>query len=275
MDLNTIEAVVRPVARAELAGFSEGDAFLAGGTWLYSEPQRHLRRLVDLSGLGWEPLAASEAGLTIAATCTIAALDAFEAPPDWRAAGLIPQCCRAFLASFKIWNMATVGGNLCMGLPAGPMISLAVALDGVCLIWTPDGGERRLPVIDFVRGPLDNALAPGEVLRAIELPRAALMRRTAFRRASLSPLGRSGVLLIGTRDEAGAFALTVTAATRRPVQLRFPSLPTPSALAAALDAAIPAALYYDDIHGRPDWRAHMTYAFAAEIRDELAEGGSA
>ena len=98
---------------------------------------------------------------------------------------LIGQCCRAFLASFKIWNMATVGGNLCMALPAGPMISLCAALDGVCVIWTPEGGERRLSDLRFRPRPAAQRPARGRALRGIELPRAALTRRTAFRRASL------------------------------------------------------------------------------------------
>ncbi|CAA0107940.1 Uncharacterised protein [Starkeya nomas] len=271
MDLNTIDAVVRPRHRAELGALGPGDAWLAGGTWLFSEPQPHLTRLFDLSLTGWEPLRADEAGLSIAATCTVATLDAFEAPPSWRAAPLIGQCCRSFLASFKIWNMATVGGNLCMSLPAGPMISLCVALEGICTIWTPDGGERRLPVVDFVQGPLQPALRPGELLRSIELPREALGRRTAFRRASLTRLGRSGVLLIGTLPADGGLVLTVTASTRRPVRLAFADMPGATELSARLAEAIPDALYYDDVHGRPDWRRHLTFDFAEEIRQELAE----
>lgn len=274
MDLNTVTAVLRPRARAELGGLEPGDAFLAGGTWLFSEPQPAVRRLIDLTDLDWAPLQAGEEGLTISATCTIAQLHAFEPPSGWSAAALIPQCCRAFLASFKIWNMASVGGNICLALPAGPMISLCAALDGTCLVWSPDGGERRVTVTDFVRGPQHNALEPGEVLRAIELPAQALARRTAFRRASLTPHGRSGVLLIGTLARDGAFALTVTAATRRPVRLDFPALPDRAALAERLAQAIPDALYYDDIHGRPDWRRHMTGLFAQEICAELAEGAA-
>ncbi|RDJ26909.1 FAD-binding molybdopterin dehydrogenase [Bosea caraganae] len=271
MDLNTINAIARPRSRGELADFGRGDAWLAGGTWLFSEPQPHLTRLIDLSQAGWAPLLVSEAGLSIAATCTVATLDALKAPADWIAAPLIGLCCRSFLASFKIWNMATVGGNLCMALPAGPMISLCAALDGVCTIWMPEGGERRVPVADFVEGPLQPALRPGEVLRSIALPREALSRRFAFRRASLSQLGRSGVLLIGTLPATGDFVLTVTASTRRPVQLAFADMPGPNELAARLAEAIPDALYYDDVHGRPDWRRHMTFEFAEEIRRELAE----
>lgn len=275
MDLNTITAVVTPRERSEIGPLAAGDAFLAGGTWLYSEPQRHLKRLIDLSGIGWEPLHTDETGLSIAATCTVAKLDAFEAPPAWIAAPLIGQCCRAFLASFKIWNMATVGGNLCMSLPAGPMISLTGALEGVCTIWTPDGGTRALPVVDFVRGPLEPALQAGEILRSIHLPREALTRRTAFRRASLTKLGRSGVLLIGTLSAEGRFTLTVTASTRRPVQLAFDGMPGRSEVAGRLAEAIPDTLYYDDIHGRPDWRRHMTRLLAEEIRAEFEVRGAA
>jgi CO/xanthine dehydrogenase FAD-binding subunit len=270
MDLTTITSIKRPRHRADLGHFSEGDAWLAGGTWLFSEPQPKLRRLIDLTDLQWEPLVTVEAGLFVAATCEIATLDAFEPPVSWTAAKLIGQCCRSFLASFKVWNTATVGGNLCMALPAGPMISLTAALEGACVIWTADGGVRRVSVADFVKGPLSNALCPGEVLRGVELPREALTRRTAFRRASLSPLGRSSVLMIGASSADGRFILTVTASTRRPVQLCFPTLPDRRELQCRLDQEIPFALYYDDIHGLPVWRRHMTFEFAEEIRQELA-----
>ena len=270
MDLNTIGDVVRPRTRAELPRWQPGDAWLGGGTWLFSEPQPDLRRLVDLPGLDWPPLTVSESGLEIAATCTIARLDRLEPPAAWIAGPLIGQCCRALLGSFKIWNMATVGGNLCMALPAGPMTSLTAALDGVCTIWAPDGSERRLPVLDFVRGPQETALVPGEILRAVTIPAEALRRRTGFRRISLSPGGRSGALVIGTLDVGGAFALTVTASTRRPVRIGFERLPAAAELRAALAAAIPEELLYDDVHGAPDWRRHMTAELSVEIRDAFA-----
>lgn len=274
MDLNAITTVARPRRRGEIEPFADGDAWLAGGTWLFSEPQPRLRRLIDLTALDWPPMRVDDAGLFISATCTVAALDAFEPPASWLAAQLIGLCCRSFLASFKIWNMATVGGNLCMALPAGPMISLCAALDGVCEIWTPEGGERRLFIFDFVLGPQRNALEPGEVLRGVALPLAALTRRPAFRRASLTPLGRSGVLLTGALAPDGEFILCVTASTLRPVRLAFERLPEREGLAARLEQEIPASLYYDDIHGRPDWRRHMTRELAEEIRTELGGGRS-
>jgi CO/xanthine dehydrogenase FAD-binding subunit len=269
MDLNTISDVVRPASRAQLPVWTAGDAWLAGGTWLFSEPQDHLRRLIDLTDLKWPALTVSETGLSIAATCTVAQLDAFTCPPDWIAAPLISQCCRAFLASFKIWKTATVGGNICMSLPAGPMISLTSALDGVATIWHAAGGERKIAVADFVIGSQRNVLSPGDLLRQIEIPLAALKRRSAFRQISLTPAGRSAALLIGSIAADGTFALTVTASTTRPVRLSFTSFPQAAELRATILHRIPDDLYHTDVHGKPTWRKHMTLRLAEEIRGEL------
>jgi CO/xanthine dehydrogenase FAD-binding subunit len=269
MDLNTISEVARPQTRAELPLWTAGDAWLAGGTWLFSEPQVHLRRLIDLTDLKWPALAVGEAGLTIAATCTVAQLDAFSCPAEWLAAPLINQCCRAFLASFKIWKTATVGGNLCMSLPAGPMIALTAALDGVCTVWKADGSEQRVGVADFIIGDQRNVLARGDLLRQIDIPIASLRRRSAFRQISLTPVGRSAALLIGALSSDGAFALTITASTVRPVRLTFGGIPQAGELRNAILHLVPDGLYHTDIHGKPAWRKHMTLRLAEDIRDEL------
>jgi CO/xanthine dehydrogenase FAD-binding subunit len=268
MDLNTIIEVARPTTRAQLPVWTAGDAWLAGGTWLFSEPQIHLTRLIDLTDLKWPALTIGDTHLSIAATCTVAQLDALACPPEWLAAPLINQCCRAYLASFKIWKTATVGGNLCMSLPAGPMISLTSALDGTCTIWKADGGEQQTSVADFVIGNQRNVLAPGDLLRQIDIPLDALKRRSAFRQISLTPVGRSAALLIGSIDE-GAMRLTVTGSTTRPVRLSFAGNPQGSELREALLHHIPDALYHDDVHGKPAWRKHMTLRLAEEIRAEL------
>lgn len=277
MDMNTIEAVVRTTDPAQ---WCDGDAWLAGGTVLFSYgsyafgPQP-LTRLLDLGGAGWTPITATDDGIELAATCTIAEL--YNLPVSQPAAGrswpgldLVRACCDSFVASFKIWNMSTVGGNLCTSLPAGPIISLCAGLDGTATILGPGGTSRQVPVADFITGDAKNCLAPGELLRSVHLPASALSGRVAFRRLSLSNLGRSGVLLIGRLDDGTSLVLTVTAATKRPVQLRFDGVPDADRLAAALDDAIPAELYHDDIHGLPAWRRDMTYRLAEEIRTELA-----
>jgi CO/xanthine dehydrogenase FAD-binding subunit len=276
MDMNTIEAVVRTTDPAD---WRDGDAWLAGGTVLFSygsyafgpEP---LKRLLDLGSAGWTAITVTDAGIELAATCTVAELYALPESPDlsrrgWPALDLFRPCCDAFVASFKIWNMSTVGGNVCTALPAGPMTSLCAGLDAVATILGPGGTGRTVPVADFVTGDGANCLAPGELLRSISLPASALASRVAFRRLSLSNLGRSGVLLIGRLDGGTSLVLTVTAATKRPIQLRFGHLPEAAELAAALGDAVPESLFHDDIHGLPAWRQDMTYRLAEEIRAEL------
>ncbi|UUL77199.1 FAD binding domain-containing protein [Pseudarthrobacter sp. Fe7] len=277
MDMNTIKAVV---STTDPAQWREGDAWLAGGTVLFSYGSyafgpRPLERLLDLGPAGWEPITVTGHGIDLAATCTIAGLYSLPGGPEvsgrnWPGLHLVRACCDSFVASFKVWNMSTVGGNLCTSLPAGPVISLCAGLDGVATLLAPGGGSRTVPVADFITGDAANCLAPGELLRSIHLPASALSSRVAFRRLSLSNLGRSGVLLVGRLDAGTALVLTVTAATKRPVQLRFDRLPDADLLAAALDDAIPAELYHDDIHGLPAWRRDMTYRLAEEIRAELA-----
>jgi len=269
MDLNTITEVAHPQTRAQLPVWTAGDAWLAGGTWLFSEPQVHLNRLIDLADFKWPALTIGATELSIAATCTVAQLDALACPPEWIASPLINQCCRAFLASFKIWRTATVGGNLCMSLPAGPMIALTAALDGVCTVWKADGSEYRIEAASFVTGNQRNVLVSGDLLRSIELPLAALKQRVAFRQISLTPVGRSAALLIGKIDADGALKLTVTASTVRPVQLSFARLPQADVMRDVILQRIPDLLYHDDVHGKPAWRKHMTLRLAEEIRAEL------
>lgn len=263
MDLPGVTEIADPAATT----WREGDAWLAGGTWLFSEPQPGVTRLLDLTALRWPSLReADDGGLEIAATATLA--DLSRLPRHSPAAGLAGQCCAALLGSFKIQNVATVGGNLCLAQPAGPMISLAAALDGTCLIWDRAGAARRMAVADFITGAGRCALAPGEMLRSVHLPAPALAAATAFRRISLSPTGRSAAVVIGRRDPGGAVVISVTAATVRPLLLRFPRLPDEADLLAALGAAGPE--WHDDVHGDPAWRAAMTRRMAAEVREELA-----
>jgi CO/xanthine dehydrogenase FAD-binding subunit len=260
---------INEVADARLQAWRPGDAWLAGGTWLFSEPQPGLARLLDLHPYGWPALTVRPDGLEIAATCTLAELARAELPP-WPAAPLIGHCCAALLGSFKVWNAATVGGNICLSLPAGPMISLTAALDGIGTIWAAGGGTRQVPVAEFVTGPSQNVLQPGDLLRSVWLPAAALDGTTAFRQLSLSPLGRSAAVVIGRRSPGdGSLVITVTAATPRPVQLRFATAPGPDRLLTALQASVPR--YHDDVHGTPAWREEITRQLALEVLGELED----
>ena len=271
MNLNTITEVKRPTATDETPRWGDGYAYLAGGTWLFSTPQIATHTLIDLETLGWPALKLSSDGLDIAATCTIAELEEFQAPANWTAAPLLKLCCHALLMSFKIYNAATVGGNICMSLPAGAMISLATALEGVYTLWPQGGKPRKVPALEFVTGNHMNVLGAGELLRSIHLPGAALEKRFAFRRNSLTHLGRSAALIVGTRNRTGDnFLLTITAATARPMQLSFERMPSAGALRRAIEGAVKDGDWFDDVHGSAPYKRHLTYYYAEQIRTELA-----
>lgn len=272
VDLTSVREIVD--ARCAVP-WQPGDAWLAGGTALFAEPRPEVTRLRDLSAMGWPAWQVTEEGLVIAATCTVAELLAFAQAPDgpWpQARALITACCRAFSSSFKVWNTATVGGNLCLALPAGPMISLAVALDGVCLILSGNGRERRVRAAEFVTGAGRTVLLPWEVLRSITLPVAALTRRAAVRRVSLRPRGRTAAHVTGTRSPGtGRMDLAVTAATTRPFTVSFPRPPSASVLGATLREQLDPSLIVDDVHGHPAWRCHVTRHLAEAVRRDLAQ----
>jgi CO/xanthine dehydrogenase FAD-binding subunit len=265
VDLNTITDYRRAVSRADLT-LAGGERVMGGGTWLFSEPQVGTTGLVDLTTMGWPALEYLPSGLRIAATCTIAELARLPQRDGWNAQPLFAQCADALLASSKIWNVATVGGNIARSFSAASMVSLSAALDATALVWTPEGGEYTAAVADLITGNGTNRLAPGEVLRAVDVPEHALRARTAFRKIALAALGRSGAVLTGRVDPGGQVTLTITAATLRPTILKYPALPDAATVRRDVQAADG---YYTDPLGSADWRRQVSAVLLEEIRAEL------
>ncbi|WP_285107324.1 FAD binding domain-containing protein [Promicromonospora sp. MEB111] len=285
MDLD-IDTVRVARTRADCA-LRPGEAFLGGGTFLYSEPVRPgVTGLVDLMGLGWEPWSVDGSGLRVAGTCTLAELvagpgalggaaGAAGAGP-YRGLGIVGECVSALSLSAKVARTATVGGNLALGLPAGSMVGLFVALDARAVIWTPDGGSRELPVADLVTGAGRVGLGPGEVLREVRVPGLALGARTVFRRASLTPTGRTAAMVTGRAlpDSAGPGRVLLVVTASVPVPHAQPvHAGDHEALDRWIDLIDVADDWYEDTHGSADWRAAMTRRLAHEALDEL--GGTA
>jgi len=317
MDVTSVDEVLMC---ADPGQWRPGDSWLAGGTVIFSYGTDITRgaptRLLDITGSGWAPLTwhpssrhhertpgapltgtTREVGdapsLEIAASCRIAQLRALADDPfpggvpraSLPGLDLIPPACDSFVASWKIWNVSTVGGNIATALPAGPMISLLSSWDATALILHPDGSARRAPVADLVVGPARTRLADGELIRSFLVPGSALAQTPAFRRISLTERGRSAALLIGRRTSETTLRLTVTASTFHPIVLDVTADPDVIARSAtdgpvvradgdAWQAAIDAAVartrgWYDDIHGEPAWRRRMTHRLGTEILAEL------
>lgn len=274
MDITSVTSYRFATTRADLA-LASGEKILAGGTWLMSEPQPEVTGFVDITRMGWAPIEITDAGLRIAATCTIAQLVAWSrgeagpaGPTGWRAAAAIPDAAHALLMSFKVWNTATVGGNVCQSFTAAAMVSLLAALDGAAVIWTPDGDERRQPVAEFITGQAKNTLQPGEVLRALEVSAAAMRARVSLHKMALAELGRSGIVVSGRRERDGSSVVAVTASTLTPHVFRYPGLPDPAQLRA--DVTGPTDFFTDAL-GEADWRRAVTAVLAERVVADLAK----
>jgi xanthine dehydrogenase small subunit len=76
----------------------------------------------------------------------------------------------ARLGSRQIRGLGTLGGNLGTASPIGDALPPLVAL-GATVRAASLRGERVLPVGDFLTGYRRNALAPDEVIVAVDLPR--------------------------------------------------------------------------------------------------------
>lgn len=91
-----------------------------------------------------------------------------EREPVATLAPALAQAART-VGSPQIRNVATVGGNLCTGSPAGDLLPVLSALDAT-VVCASVGGTRRLPIHDFLVGPKRTDLRPGELVARVELP---------------------------------------------------------------------------------------------------------
>ena len=94
--------------------------------------------------------------------------------------GLQPLSVVAGRIAYRaVRNRGTIGGSVCHADPAADWISALCALGAQCVIAGP-GGPRRLAVEDFVTGAFENALAPGELLQGIRIPRLSAHGRWGY-----------------------------------------------------------------------------------------------
>jgi carbon-monoxide dehydrogenase medium subunit len=90
--------------------------------------------------------------------------------------GAVPGRVGAIMASVArriayrpVRNRGTIGGSLAHADPAADWVAVLPALNGTAVALGP-AGERHIPLTHFVTGIFETALAPGELLRAVELP---------------------------------------------------------------------------------------------------------
>lgn len=142
---------------------------LAGGQSLV--PMMKLRfatpeLLVDINGLpdlGYHEV--HDGALEVGALCRHVDLEYSASLDLWP----LVASAAPLIADPIVRNRGTLVGSVCHADPQGDWASVLLALDGSIVAASPTG-RRVVPATEFVTGPFQNALLPGEIAVAARLP---------------------------------------------------------------------------------------------------------
>ncbi|WP_026735155.1 FAD binding domain-containing protein [Fischerella sp. PCC 9605] len=249
MDLLNIKTYLRPHDVQTISNWGEGWAWLAGGTWIFSEPQPHLKVLVDIQCLDWSEIEVQEDNLVIGATCPLIKLLHYPWPSEWTAVEGFKSAISALAASLKVINMATVGGNICLALSVGTIAPIMVALNATYEIWNLNRESRQVAAKEFQLGSRQTILQPSEILRRVLIPVENLKWQVNYQR-------------FGIAASDPALAIAVSACNPDNLQLRCAiaaSVPAPRLLELKTDVETLHPRFLQDIDFIDNAKASATY----------------
>jgi carbon-monoxide dehydrogenase medium subunit len=275
----------RPASLAEtfdlLDRYGDDGRLLAGGQSLV--PALNLRlaapravidlnRVPDLDGIRVTP-----EGLVIGA---LARQEALERSALVREHAPLIAAAVPHVGHAAIRARGTVGGSLALADPAAELPACAVALEATIRVGRR-GGHRDVGADDFFRGVYTTALAPGEVVTELRVPRPAPGWRWGFQELARrhGDFALAG-LAAGARMEAGMLAetrLVFFGVGTRPVRARGAEAAlagrraeeaTLAAAARALEADLDPP---GDVHGSPALRRHLARVLLARVLRGLGE----
>jgi carbon-monoxide dehydrogenase medium subunit len=155
---------------AELLTRYGAEARLMGGgtalTILLKEGLIDSVRLISLERMGLDSVSWRDGALHVGAMTSLQALADHPLVHEH-----VPILCEVLhqVASRRIRNVATLGGNICWAEPASDPPGLLMLLDAEATI-SSGRGERRVPVRDLFRDYYTTALEADEVLTVVRIP---------------------------------------------------------------------------------------------------------
>jgi CO/xanthine dehydrogenase FAD-binding subunit len=273
-------AYLRPHCLAEaLTALARPHVVLAGGTDFY--PARVGRAIgedvLDIGGIAiLRGISTDPAGWRLGATTTWSELIEADLPPLFDG---LKQAARE-VGGRQIQNAGTLAGNLCNASPAADGVPCLLALDAAIEIAGP-AGRRRLPLRQFITGVRRTALAPGELVVAIHVPRPGHEAQSAFlklgtRRYLVISIAMAAATLEIAEGHVAAARIAVGACS--PVAERLPALeaalagaPVDGRLADRVDAAHLAPLSpIDDVRGSAAYRSDAVVTVLRRLLEGLA-----
>lgn len=154
-----------------LERYGEDASLYCGGTELLLLLKLGFARyghLVDVKGIEeLRGLRADEGSISIGAATTHRELERSPLVLErWPALAELEQG----VANLRVRNAGTIGGNLCFADPHSDPATFLLAADAFLVARRGGCAARRIPIGEFVRGPYQTALEPGELLVSVELP---------------------------------------------------------------------------------------------------------
>ena len=186
------------------------------------------------------------------------------------------------VANLRVREVGTLGGNLCFSDPHSDPATFLLALEAE--VECRRGGEaaRRVPIAEFVAGPYQTTLRPGEVLTAVRVPVPAGGAGVAHAKFSFHERPTATVACLA-RVEGGAVAeARVAVGSVGPRPVRSPAAealvvgvatgePDPAVLAAAGEQAADDAAPVDDATGSAEYKAQLVRVLVERtFREALA-----
>lgn len=258
MDLHSVETYLRPTNLEEVRNWQRGWTWVAGGTWVFSERQPQINTLVDMQGLEWSELEVTPECLNVGATCVMNRLLQFSYPEKWTAVKALQSAVHE-LASFKVQNVATVAGNLCLALPASTFAPVMVALGASYEILPLEEMPYWVDALDFQTGAKQTILKPGEVLRKILIPQAFLEWRVNYQRICVATAGLAVSIVVALHNpQTSQVRFGIGACVSAPRLLEFAHVPSTTELAEALDTQIPLTDFLNDASASAVYRRYVT-----------------
>jgi CO/xanthine dehydrogenase FAD-binding subunit len=267
MDLPQVETYLQPTKFDRIPDWQPGWFWLAGGTWIFSEPETRAKGLVDLEPLNWSAIEVLSSGLAIGATFKLVDIANFPFPPTWTATQALKRAVEE-LASFKISNVATVGGNLCLALPASTFAPVMVALDATYEILPPHTPPRFIPASKFQIGAQQTLLQPGEALRKILIPATYLSWQVRFQRVCLQTTGYAlAIVVTAYHPPTQQVRYAIGASTPTPRLLTFDHPPTLLEITQTLTSQI--SDFIQDDRASAAYRQHITQVLMTRSLQEI------
>lgn len=269
MDLHNVEAYLCPTNLEEISTWHNDWSWLAGGTWIFSEPQPQIKTLIDLQSLGWSELEVSPTGLTIGATCVMNRLLQQSYPDDWTSVQAL-QCAVRELASFKVQNMATIAGNLCLALSASTFAPVMLVLDAKYQILPLNSDSYWVSAAAFQTAARQTILKPGDVLRKIWVASANLKCRVNYQKICVASAGLAIAIVVGAYNPVTAqFRFGIGASIPVPQLIEFDRVPSLEELNQKLERCIPSTNYFSDSNASAAYRQHITQVLLRRSLQEL------